>query len=402
MRVRAVTVGWTSTWNGGRIVGGEELGRVVERVRAGCAESGLELQSVRLATQPFPTIVAPGETAALASALCRLPEAWGFDYVSMGPVRPRELAWCPGLLEALVAEERLFAALAVTDEKGTLSLPAVRWAAEIIAALSRRTPAGLGNLRFAALALCPPGIPFFPAAYHDGGPLAFSVAWEAADEVGEAFAGAESLAEAERRLRERLTARARQLAAVAERLAGEVGARFLGIDVSLAPHPEITRSIAGAIERLGVQPFGGVGTLTVIASLTRVLRDIPVPRTGFCGVMLPVLEDAVLGLRAGYESVSLPLLLAAAAVCGVGLDVVPLPGETTVEQLAAIVLDTATLATRLGKPLTARLMPVPGKRAGEPVEFDFPYFAPARILPVVGTIPSSWFALIDEQNTQGE
>jgi uncharacterized protein (UPF0210 family) len=185
-------------------------------------------------------------------------------------------------------------------------------------------------------------------------------------------------------------------------LAGEVGARFLGIDVSLAPHPEITRSIAGAIERLGVQPFGGVGTLTVIASLTRVLRDIPVPRTGFCGVMLPVLEDAVLGLRAGYESVSLPLLLAAAAVCGVGLDVVPLPGETTVEQLAAIVLDTATLATRLGKPLTARLMPVPGKRAGEPVEFDFPYFAPARILPVVGTIPSSWFALIDEQNTQGE
>ena len=399
MRVRAVTVGWTSTWNGGRIVGGEELGRVVERVRAGCAESGLELQSVRLATQPFPTIVAPGETAALASALCRLAEAWGFDYVSMGPVRPRELAWCPCLLEALVAEERLFAALAVTDHKGTLSLPAVRWAAEIIAALSRRTPAGLGNLRFAALALCPPGIPFFPAAYHDGGPLAFSVAWEAADEVGEAFAGAESLAEAERRLRKRLTAQARQLAAVAERLAGEVGARFLGIDVSLAPHPEITRSIAGAVERLGVRPFGGVGTLTVIASLTRVLRDIPVPRTGFCGVMLPVLEDAVLGLRAGYESVSLPLLLAAAAVCGVGLDVVPLPGETTVEQLAAIVLDTATLATRLGKPLTARLMPVPGKKAGEPVEFDFPILAPARILPAVGTIPRSWFALIDEQNT---
>ena len=46
-------------------------------------------------------------------------------------------------------------------------------------------------------------------------------------------------------------------------------------------------------------------------------------------------------------------------------------------------LDVGALAMRLNKPLTARLMPIPGKQAGDEVRFDaFPFFAPSRVLDV--------------------
>ncbi|HEX9617658.1 MAG TPA: DUF711 family protein, partial [Anaerolineales bacterium] len=75
-------------------------------------------------------------------------------------------------------------------------------------------------------------------------------------------------------------------------------------------------------------------------------------------------------------------LLLYSAVCGTGLDTVPLPGDVTVGQLQAILLDLAALAQRLEKPLTARLMPIPGKAAGEDTGFDFAYFANSRVLSV--------------------
>jgi uncharacterized protein (UPF0210 family) len=73
-------------------------------------------------------------------------------------------------------------------------------------------------------------------------------------------------------------------------------------------------------------------------------------------------------------------LLLYSALCGTGLDTVPLPGDISADALAAILLDVAAIALRLDKPLTARLMPLPGKVAGDPVAFDFPYFADSRVM----------------------
>jgi uncharacterized protein (UPF0210 family) len=73
-------------------------------------------------------------------------------------------------------------------------------------------------------------------------------------------------------------------------------------------------------------------------------------------------------------------LLLTSAVCGTGLDTVPLPGEVSAAQVNALLLDISALALRLNKPLTARLMPVPGKKAGEPTDFDFGYFANSRVM----------------------
>jgi uncharacterized protein (UPF0210 family) len=64
------------------------------------------------------------------------------------------------------------------------------------------------------------------------------------------------------------------------------------------------------------------------------------------------------------------------------LDTIPLPGDTNAEQLSAVLLDLASLSLRLAKPLTARLMPIPGKKAGDPTGFDFSFFANSRVLPL--------------------
>ncbi len=402
MRVRAVTIGWTVEWRDGAIANAGELAGVPERIREACVQRGIELQTVRLATQPFPEVVPPDAVVRFAQQLAALARTTGFDYVSMGPARPGEDAWIAQLVPALVEQETVFAALSVTDGEGRIALAAVGQAGEVIRELADRTPSGFGNLWFGALALCPPGIPFFPAAYHDGGAPTLAVAWEVADEAHAAMDQVASLSEAERRLSERLTAVAQRLSTVMESLAERLGLRYLGLDCSLAPFPDEERSVAGLFERLGVRPFGGPGTLAVAALLTSVVQRLPVRRTGFCGLMLPVLEDARLGRLAQSGQVHAATLLAASALCGVGLDVVPLPGDLAPRQLAGIVLDVATMAVRLNKPLLARLMPIPGARAGDPVRFDFPFFAPAAALPVEGEVAADWFVRDSGQNSGEE
>ena len=111
--------------------------------------------------------------------------------------------------------------------------------------------------------------------------------------------------------------------------------------------------------------------------------------------MLPVLEDSTLANRAERGLLKINDLLLYSAVCGTGLDTIPLPGEVTPEQIAAILLDLAALALRLDKPLTARLMPIPGKQAGELTSFDFEYFANSRVL-ALSTQPLQRFFAVDD------
>jgi uncharacterized protein (UPF0210 family) len=110
--------------------------------------------------------------------------------------------------------------------------------------------------------------------------------------------------------------------------------------------------------------------------------------------MLPLLEDSTLSRRAAEGVLSVTDMLLYSAVCGTGLDTIPLPGDASVEQIYAILLDVAALAMRLDKPLTARLMPIPGKKAGDETGFDFEFFANSRVLalpaqPLTGLLTGS-------------
>ncbi len=158
------------------------------------------------------------------------------------------------------------------------------------------------------------------------------------------------------------------------------GVRFGGIDFSLAPSPSEELSLGTAMERLGVPVLGAHGSLAAAAILADTIDQAEFIRAGFSGLFLPVLEDATLARRAAEGSLGVMDLLLYSAVCGTGLDTIPLPGDTSAEQLSAVLLDLASLSLRLDKPLTARLMPIPGKKAGDPTGFDFAYFANSRVM----------------------
>jgi len=152
--------------------------------------------------------------------------------------------------------------------------------------------------------------------------------------------------------------------------------------------------VGTALELLGIPVLGLSGTAAASAFLTDCLDQAQFTRTGFCGLMLPVLEDSILALRAAEGRLGLTELLLMSTVCGCGLDTIPLPGEVSMESLAALLIDLGALALRHNKPLTARLMPIPGKSAGDPIHFDFPYFADSRVMalpamPLTGLLASS-------------
>ena len=274
------------------------------------------------------------------------------------------------------------------SHNGGIELQAVRACADVIQQSATISPDGFANLRFAALANVPSGSPFFPAAYHaysltgDPQPSSFALATEAADLAVDAFSGAQDIEDAQHKLIALLNEHAKVLEKVSDSLSEQNDVVFGGIDYSMAPYPVAERSIGAAMERLGVPAVGMHGSLAATAILTNSIDLAVFKRTGFSGVMLPVLEDSTLAARAENGVLGITDLLLYSAVCGTGLDTLPLPGDTNSGQIAAILLDLAALALRLDKPLTARLMPIPGKAPGDLTSFDFEYFANSRVLSV--------------------
>jgi uncharacterized protein (UPF0210 family) len=134
------------------------------------------------------------------------------------------------------------------------------------------------------------------------------------------------------------------------------------------------------MEKLGVPAVGLHCSLAAAAFLTVALDQANYPRAGFNDLMLPVLEDATLVARGAEGTFTDTNLLLHSAVCGTGLDTVLLPGDTRPEEIALLLLDLAALTQRLEKPLTVRLMPIPGKKVGELPSFDFPFFTYSRVL----------------------
>lgn len=344
--------------------------------RAEFAAADFPIQTTRVATQSL-AVIAPRNLPRWARELQAASRENAIDYVSLGAL-PGDNALIEYLAEALAATDNIFGAAHIASRESGINLKAITFAARVVCQLARSTADGFGNLRFAALANCPPHSPFFPVAYHDGGAPAFALATEAAPLAVDAFSRAENLDEARANLVDAIERAGETLARIATALASRFPFRFAGIDFSLAPYPEESRSIGAAIEKLIGAKFGERGTLFAAAFLTDCLNRANFPRVGFSGLMLPVLEDATLAARS--SNYALDSLLLYSSVCGTGLDTLPLPGDTTSDTLAAILLDLATLAVKLNKPLTARLLPIPGMQAGDMTQFNFEYFANARVL----------------------
>jgi len=382
VKIRSITYFCNPGWP----LKGDELQRAGEFIALALTAftaQGYEVQTTRLATIPFPDLVKSldkEEITRLAQALERLGQELGFAYVALGPALPERPESYLLIPQALAGTENVFLAGLMTTPDGGISLPAVRACAEVIHQAAPISPDGFANLRFAALANVPPGTPFFPAAFHDQDNPKFALATEAAGLAVEATTQARSLEDARSYLVSGVEDHASRLSAIAGELASRLDVEFGGIDFSLAPFPQKELSFGTAIERLGVPTMGQHGSLAAAAILAEALDRAQFLHTGFSGLMMPVLEDAILAQRAGEGTLTVKDLLLYSAVCGSGLDTVPLPGDATVDQLYALLLDVAALAIRLNKPLTARLMPIPGKVAGDPTGFDFAFFANSRVM----------------------
>ena len=360
----------------------QQAATILQRASARYAEAGYEVQTVRLSTRPIFDDLADRSPAALVDytqGLQRVLDDAGMGFCSLGtaqaarPDFPLErielIADLLGPTGALNATVQL--ATAEDGVRAEAALPAAR----VMRRLAYETAEGFGNFRFAVLACVGPGSPFFPSAYH-AGPASLSLGLQGAGVVAGALRAYKNSAPIDLNriaelVRAALIEQASPVVTLGQALAREYGLAFGGIDLSPAPMGD--DSIVTALELCGYGPIGSPGTVAVAAALTSALKNTGLPTCGYCGLMLPVLEDAVLGRRWEEGLVNTYQLLLYSAVCGTGLDTVPLPGDMEAEVIAYLLLDVASLALRLHKPLSARLFPVPGKQAGERTEFSSPY-----------------------------
>jgi uncharacterized protein len=372
-------------------------GTILQRASTRYTEAGYEVQTVRLSTRPIFDDLADWSPAALLTYVQELQgvlDNVGLAFCSLGPAqvaRPNFPLERLNLIADLLASTSAFnATVQLVSPTYGLREEAALPTARVMQRLAQETEEGFGNFRFAMLACLEPGCPFFPAAYHSG-PTSLSLGLQgtgiltqvlqksarAIEDKAVAEAIPVDLFQVSERVKAALIDYASPIIVMAQELAAEEGMVFGGIDLSPAPMGE--DSIVRAMELCGYGFIGTPGTLAVASALTTALKSTALPTCGYCGLMLPVLEDAVLGQRWQEGLVNAHQLLLYSAVCGTGLDTLPLPGDIAVEEIARLLLDVATLALRLQKPLSARLFPVPGKRAGDYTTFTSPYLTNTKV-----------------------
>jgi uncharacterized protein (UPF0210 family) len=366
----------------------ERAAGMLARARERFSAEGYEVQTVRLATHPlFEDLVSwsSGSILRYTRDLQKMLEDKGLAYCSLGPAQATRmdfpLEWLDLLTDILIAAPALNATVQFADrvdEHDVLREEAAQPTAHVIQRLAKETEEGAGNFRFAMLARVASGTPFFPAAYHTGSTTEFALGLQGASLITDTLREHQetpsktlNLAQVTRWLQDALASRTAVYQSIAHTIAQEEGLVYRGIDYSPAPMSD--DSIVTALELCGYGPIGSPGTLAVIAAQTAALKRLGGSAPGYNGVMLPVLEDAVLGQRWAEGLVNIQQLLLYSSVCGTGLDTIPLAGDTPDEAIAHLLLDVATLALRLCKPLSVRLFPVCGQRDGEYTNFSSPY-----------------------------
>lgn len=357
----------------------QSAGTFLTKAKSAYEAAGYEVQTVRLATVPFPRLLGEkniNKLSELTAQIDALAQQLGIGYVSLGPALPETPHSYEIIPDSIFVSKNVFYGGVMADKARGIDLAAVRACADVIVKCATIEPNGFANLQFAALANVKAGAPFLPAAYHDNDEPMFAIATESADLAVQAFTNVKSVEKGRNNLIQEIEENGKKLTQVARSL----DCMFGGIDFSLAPFPDDAHSLGNAVEQMGIPKIGQHGSLAAAAILTEAVDRADFPHTGFSGFMQPVLEDSVLARRAAEGTLTIKDALLYSAVCGTGLDTVPLPGDTTSSHLVPLLLDLCALALRLDKPLTARLMPVPGKKAGDETNFDFGFFANSRVM----------------------
>jgi len=353
-----------------------------DRLRKACAafiDLGYDVQSRRIALDHWDqgaTRLSIQERESLFTSLNSFCVSNQIDFCSIGVAR--EPADIEHLADILSIPSRLSGSAQIGAPGIGADRDAIAAAARSVIRLST-TPDGFGNFRFASGSFIGPGTPFFPCSHHDGGPPAFAIGLENSGLLVEAFKGTSTHEAAMSRLQDLLNDFCGDVAEAANRIASELEVPFKGLDTSIAPSLQPEESITLAFKARGIE-FGAPGTLALCGAITRAVKSVPVPQVGYCGIMLPVLEDVGLAEASDESRYGIIDLLAYSSVCGVGLDMIAVPGDTAPSTLENLLLDLTTISARLAKPLSARILPVRGLHARDMTSFDSPYICNSRVM----------------------
>lgn len=361
------------------------------QVSAALLKESYQVQSIRIVTNPFGEYLrtdnldhAKQDLAYLSELLHTANGSNGLRLrFAIGEARTaKEIL----LLPELIAEFGDLCNVCVNidmDEQGVLDNKLIVNAAQAVQHISTITPRGEGNFNFTVNFNCQPLIPYFPASYHrrgHGNQLVIGL--ETPDllvnelsvfnqEIACNLAGDNSLHAAYYQvMHSALQCHIDDINRIVMNVELPHGFQFSGFDSSAAPSKDCA-SMVEVYQQLGVEYFGASGTVEASALLTRVFKSIKgVELVGFSGLMLALTEDKGLAEGSINGNFDIRALLTYSAVCGIGLDTVPIPGDTPIEKIAALMRDTGTMAYRLHKPLTVRVFPVPGLQAGDLTAFE--------------------------------
>jgi uncharacterized protein (UPF0210 family) len=339
-------------------------------------KQGYQVETLRIVTQPLAELVR-GQTDTDALTFLKTLDALSAkeDFIpNVGPamLRDHDDPRAMHLLAQVLSSLPNIEGNAIIAAQDGIHWKVIRESAALVHYVTRHSPHSQGNFNFTATAMLKPYGPFYPGAYHTGVGKQFSIGLEGAKVVQQVFARTHgdfdaSVAE----LTKQLTVHAKVAETIGLQVAAATGWSFMGVDPTPAPLGDV--SIGAAIETYTGSKFGSSGTMTAALIITTAVKAVPVKQIGYSGLMIPVMEDKRLAQRWAEGSYNADALLAYSAVCGTGLDTVPLIGDVSEEQLVRIFGDVASLAWKWNKPLSARLQPVMGKKAGDRTEFSDPY-----------------------------
>ncbi|MFP3089049.1 PFL family protein [Treponema sp. TIM-1] len=396
--IRAITLG-VSLLDCASASGGETRRRIREKLlkTAGSlvqtgrqieVEYGIPIINKRLSVTPMALIAGSSgdeDYTPYAVVLDEVAKELGIDFVG-GFSALVQKGFCQGdrrlidsIPEALSLTERVCASVNVASTKSGINMDAVRRMGEVIKAAAEKT-AGTDGIACAKLVVfcnAPEDNPFMAGAFHGvgEGEACLNVGVSGPGVVKAALerhrdANFDELADIIKKTAFKIT-RMGQL--VGMEAAKRLGVPFGILDLSLAPTPAVGDSVARILEEMGLESAGTHGTTAALAMLTDMVKKGGVMASthvgGFSGAFIPVSEDEgmVAAVRAG--SISMDKLEAMTSVCSVGLDMIALPGDTSTATISAIIADEMAIGMVNNKTTAVRVIPVPGKKAGEWAEF---------------------------------
>ena len=356
------------------------VGEEIER------EFGVPIVNKRISVTPA-ALIAGGvdDPVPLARALDDAAKTTGVDFIGgysalvQKGMTDADRRLIESIPEALASTAFLCSSVNVASTRAGIDMDAVALLGQAIkktAELTRDND-GLGCAKFVAFANAVEDNPFMAGAFHGpgegdaaisvgvSGPGVVKSALE--DVQGEPF---DVVAETVKRTAFRIT-RIGQL--VAREASRRLGVPFGIVDLSLAPTPAVGDSVAEILEEMGLEVCGTHGTTAALALLNDAVKKGGVMASshvgGLSGAFIPVSEDIGMIRAAEKGALTLDKLEAMTCVCSVGLDMIAVPGDTSAETISAIIADEAAIGVINNKTTAVRIIPAPGKKVGDSVEF---------------------------------